>query len=159
MSVDTRVKLKLSIWRDFVPGRRLASWDHEGNAHRVAGSEFNLQEEVYSWRLWEDFRDGIADDETRRRLDDQLCRLDTSCPPSERRLSVLDDFIAEARKAIASGKAGLSSIQNPPVGDEDAPDAIEDAPDAINALLALTLHLEWLSRCFANRPGISVSIR
>ena len=152
MSVETRVKLKLSIWRDFVQGRRLASWDDEGNSHQVAGSESNLQEEVYSWCLWEDFRDGIADDKTRWRLDDQLHRLDTSRPPSERRLSVLDDFIAEARKAIASGKAGLSPIQNPPVGDEDA-------PDAINALLALTLHLEWLSRCFANRPGISVSIR
>ena len=152
MSVETREKLKLSIWRDFVSGRRLASWDDEGNAHQVVGSESNLQEEVYSWHLWEVFQDGIADDETRRRLDDQLRRLDTSCPPSERRLSVLDEFIAEARKAIASGKAGLSTIQNPPVGDEDA-------PDAINALLALTLHLEWLSRCFANRPGISVSIR
>ena len=152
MSVETRVKLKLSIWRDFVPGRRLDLSDDEGNTHHLPDSESSLQEEVYSCHLWEDFRDGIADDKIRRRLDDHLCRLDASCPPSERRLSVLDDFIAEARKAIASGKAGLSPIQSPPVGDEDA-------PDAINALLALTLHLEWLSRCFANRPGISVSIR
>lgn len=152
MSVETRVKLKLSIWRDFVPGRRLDSWDDDGNTHQLAGSESSLQEEVYSWHLWEDFRDGIADDKIRRRLDNQLCRLDASRPPSERRLSVLDDFIAEARKAIASGEAGFSPVQNPPVGDEDA-------PNAINALLALTLHLEWLSRCFADRPGISVSIR
>lgn len=152
MSVETRVKLKLSIWRDFVPGHRLDLRDDEGNTHHLPGSESSLQEEVYSWHLWEDFRDGVADGEIRRRLDDQLRRLDASRPPSKRRLSVLDDFIAEARQAIASGKAGFSPVQNPPVGDEDA-------PNAINALLALTLHLEWLSRCFADRPGISVSIR
>lgn len=152
MAVETRVRLKLSIWRDFVPGRRLDLRDDEGNTHQLAGSESSLQEEVYSWHLWEDFRDGIADDETRQRLEEQLHRLAPSHQPSERRLSVLDDFIAEARQAIASGKAEFSPVQNPPVGDEDA-------PNAINALLALTLHLEWLSRCFANRPGISVSIR
>ena len=152
MAVETRVRLKLSIWRDFVPGRRLDLRDDEGNTHQRAGSESSLQEEVYSWHLWEDFRDGIADDETRQRLEEQLHRLAPSHQPSERRLSVLDDFIAEARQAIASGKAEFSPVQNPPVGDEDA-------PNAINALLALTLHLEWLSRCFANRPGISVSIR
>ena len=148
MAVETSVKLKLSVRRDFVPSRPLYSWEGEGSAQQVVDSDSNLQEEVYSWHLWEDFRDGIADDETRLRLEEQLRRLDTSRPP----LSVLDDFIAEARKAIESGKAGLSPIQNPPVGDEDA-------PNAINALLAFTLHLEWLSRCFANRPGISVSIR
>ena len=152
MSVETRVKLKLSIWRDFVPGRPLYSWDDAGKTPQVAGSESNLQEEVYSWHLWEDFRGGIADDEARRSLEEQLRRLDPSRPPSERRLGVLDDFIAKAREIIESDVAELSPIQNPPIGDEDA-------PSAINALLALTLHLEWLSRCFADRPGISVSIR
>ena len=152
MAVETSAKLKLSVWRDFVPSRRLNSWEGEDSAHQVVGSDSNLQEEVYSWHLWEDFRDGITDDETRRRLEEQLHSLDASHPPSERRLSVLDDFIAEARKAIESGQAEFSPIQNPPVGDEDT-------PNAINALLALTLHLEWLSRCFANHPGISVSIR
>ena len=152
MAVETSAKLKLSVWRDFVPSRRLSSWGGEDSAHQVVGSDSNLQEEVYSWHLWEDFRGGIADDETRRRLEEQLHRLDTSHPPFKRRLRVLDDFIAEARKATESGQAGLSLVQNPPVDDEDA-------PNAINALLALTLHLEWLSRCFANRPGISVSIR
>ena len=152
MSVETRVRLKLSIWRDFVPGRRLDSWDDKTDTHRIVGSEFNLREEVYSWHLWEDFRDGIVDDEARRRLEEQLRRLDLSRPPSERQLGVLEDFIAEARKTIGSDMAGLSPIQNPPIGDEDV-------PDAINALLALTLHLEWLSRCFADRPGISVSIQ
>ena len=150
MSVETRVKLKLSIWRDFVPGRRLGSWDE--NTHRIVGSEFELQEEVYSWHLWEDFRGGIADGEARGSLEEQLRRLDPSRPPSERRLDVLNDFIAKARETIESGVAEPSPIQNPPIGDEEA-------PDAINTLLALTLHLEWLSRCFADRPGISVSIR
>lgn len=146
------MKLKLSIWRDFVPGRRLDSWDEKENTHRIVGSESALQEEVYSWHLWEDFRGGITDIEARRRLEKQLHRLDPSHPPSERRLGVLDDFIAEARKTIESGVSELSPILNPPIGDEDA-------PSTINALLALTLHLEWLSRCFADRPGMSVSIR
>ena len=152
MTVETSAKLKLSVWRDFVPSRQLILWEGEGSAHQVVGSDSNLQEEVYSWHLREDFRDGITDNKTRRELEKQLHRLDTSHPPSKRRLSILDDFIAEARKAIESGEAELSPVQNPPVGDEDT-------PNAINALLALTLHLEWLSRCFANHPGISVSIR
>ena len=65
---------------------------------------------------------------------------------------VLDDFVAEAQDVIDSGAAGFAPSQDP------ASDG-EDAPDRINALLALTLHLKWLSRCFANRPGVSVSIR
>ena len=67
------------VWRDFVPSRRLNSWEGEDSAHQVVGSDSNLQEEVYSWHLWEDFRDGITDDETRRRLEEQ--------PPQSGRLA------------------------------------------------------------------------
>ncbi len=153
MAVETGVKLRLSIWRDFVPNRTLALPDEAGGSHRILTSDSNLQEEVYSWHLREDPFAGIPDEDFRRRLRERLFqRLEASRSPSERRLAVLDDFATEAQRAIDSGNAGFVPIQDPLPDDEDA-------PGEINALLALTLHLKWLSRCFANRPGISVSIR
>jgi len=152
MGVETSVKLKLSIWRNFIPSRQIISWDEEGGAPPVEDLGSNLQEEVYSWYLREDYLGGISDDETRRRLEERIDRLKPNNPPSERRLSALEEFITQAREAIDSGDAELSAVQNPAVDDEDA-------PRAINALLMLTLHLDWLLRCFENRPGISVSIR
>ena len=152
MAVEASAKHRLSIWRDFAPSRRLGAWDGEGTSHQVPGSDLDLQEEVYSWQLREDFLAGISDDEARRRLEARLQLLNPSHPPSERRLDVLDSFVSEAERILASGDAGLSSILDPS-GDD------EDAPGTIDSLLALTLHLKWLSRCFADRPGISVSIR
>ena len=153
MTVDTSVKLRLSIWRDFVPRRTLALPNDEDGVHQVLTSESSLQEEVYSWHLREDPFAGIPDDEIRRRLRASLLQpLEASRPPSERRLAVLDDFVVEAEKAIAAGDAGFAPSQDPSSDDQDA-------PGEVHALLALTLHLKWLSRCFANRPGISVSIR
>lgn len=152
MTVEASVSLKLSIWRDFAPSRRIGAWDGEGSHRQLPDSDFNLQEEVYSWHLREDFFAGISDGEARRRLEDRRGLLDPSHPPSARRLEVLDGFVSEAEDILESGAAGLSPILNPTVDDEDS-------PRTINALLALTLHLKWLSRCFANRPGISVSIR
>lgn len=152
MAVEASAKLRLSIWRDFTPSRRLGAWDGEGKPHQVPGSDFDLQEEVYSWHLREDFLAGISDGGARRRLEDRLQLLNPSRPPSERRLDVLDGFVSEAERILESGGAGLSSILDPSGGDEDA-------PGTIDSLLALTLHLKWLSRCFADRPGVSVSIR
>ena len=152
MAVEASVRLKLSIWRDFAPSRRLDAWDGGGNHHQLPDSDFNLQEEVYSWHLREGFLDAIFDNEARRRLEERLRLLDPSLPPSERRLEVLDGFVSEAEDILESGAAGLSPILDPSLDDEDG-------PRTINALLALTLHLKWLSRCFANRPGVSVSVR
>ena len=152
MAVEPRLGLKLSIWRDFAPDRRLGAWDGEGKHRQLPDPGFNLQEEVYSWPLREDFRSSISDDEARRRLEGWIRRLDPSHPPSERRFDVLDGFVSEAEGVLESGAAGLS-----PILDSSADD--EDTPAQMNALLALTLHLKWLSRCFADRPGISVSIR
>ena len=152
MAAETSAKLKLSIWRAFSPSRRVRAWDGEGKVPQISDSDFNLQEEVYSWLLREDFLAGISDDGARRRLEERLRLLDPSRLPSERRLDVLEGFVSEAEDILESGAAGLSPILNPLVDDEDA-------PSTINALLALTLHLKWLSRCFADRPGISVSIR
>ena len=152
MAVEASARLRLSIWRDFAPSRRLGAWDGEGKPHQVPDPDFNLQEEVYSWHLREDFLAGISDGEVRRHLEDRIRLLDPSHPPSERRLDVLEAFVSEAEDVLASGGAGPSPILNPS-GDD------EDAPGTIDSLLALTLHLKWLSRCFADRPGVSVSIR
>ena len=153
MTVDQSVKLRLSIWRDFVPPRPLALPNDEDGGHQVLTSESNLQEEVYSWHLREDPFAGIPDEGVRRRLRASLLQpLEASRPPSERRLAVLNDFVAEAEKAIAAGDARFAPSQEPSSDDGDA-------AGEVHALLALTLHLKWLSRCFANRPGISVSIR
>ena len=152
MAVEPRLGFKLSIWRDFAPDHRLGAWDGEGSHHQLPDSEFNLQEEVYSWPLREDFLASISDDEARHRLEDWIRRLDPSHPPAGRRLDVLDGFVSEAEGVLESDAAGLS-----PILDSSADD--EDTPAEMNTLLALTLHLKWLSRCFADRPGISVSIR
>ena len=113
----------------------------------------NLQEEVYTWETSESPFDGIADESVRLRLHDYLMgRLNSSRPPSERGINVLDGFIAIAEEAIASGGAEWTASQSQT--DDD-----EDTADRVNSLLALTLHLKWLSGCFADRPGISVSVR
>ena len=105
MAVEASAKLRLSIWRDFTPSRRLGAWDGEGKPHQVPGSDFDLQEEVYSWHLREDYLAGISDGEARRRLDDRLPLLNPSHPPSKRRL---DGFVSEAERILESGDAGLS---------------------------------------------------
>ena len=152
MAVEPGLGLKLSIWRDFAPDRRLGAWDDKGIHRQLPDPGFNLQVEVYSWPLREDFLASISDDEARRRLEGRLRRLDPSHPPARRRLDVLDGFLSEAEGVLESDAAGLS-----PILDSSADD--EGTPAQMNALLALTLHLKWLSRCFADRPGISVSIR
>ena len=118
MAVESRLGLKLSIWRDFAPDRRLGAWDGEGSHHQLPDSEFNLQEEVYSWPLREDFLASISDDEARHRLEDWLRRLDPSHPPAGHRL---DGFVSEAEGVLESDAAGLSPILDSSADDEDAP--------------------------------------
>ena len=117
-------------------------------------SDRNLQEEVYSWHLSEDLFDGIADSDIRDQLHEYLFeRLDAARPPSERGLNVLDKFITTAEEIINSGRTEWTASQSR-FDDDDNNDA-----DQVNVLLSLTLHLKWLLGCFANRPGISVSVR
>ena len=144
--------LRISIWRDFTPKRMLIAQDLQNNGRQVMDSD-NLQEEVYSWQASESPFDCIADESIRRQLHDNLSVwLNASLPPSERGIGVLDKFIAEAERAIASGQTEwMASQSRVDTDDNDA--------DKINSLLAFTLHLKWLSGCFANRPGISVSVR
>ena len=147
-------QFRLSIWRHFIPKRTLVVQDLPNSTKQVTNTD-NLQEEVYSWQTSEHPFDGVADDAVRVNLRNYLMeRLNDSLPPSERGIGVLDKFIEEAEKAIESGTTEWIVSQGRP-GSEDA----AGTADRINSLLALTLYLKWLSRCFADRPGISVSVR
>ena len=153
MASETSPRLKVSIWRNLIPKRALIARDSESKGYEVMDSDSNLQEEVYSWHLSEDPFDGIDDPDIRLQLREHLFgRLDAARPPSERGLNVLDKFITTAEEVIGSGGAEWTAGQSR--SDDDENDAGQ-----VNVLLALTLHLKWLSGCFANRPGISVSIR
>ena len=147
MSPDPNVQFHLSIWRDYTPPRTVAMRTGQTGRHMVT-PEHEPQEEIYSWPLRTDVWAGIPNEEVRSRLIAKLSdRLDSTLPPAERSLAVISDFIAAAEQAIANGDAGLVPI------------AAGDATVAMNPLLALVLHLKWLIQCFADRPGISVSIR
>ena len=133
--------------------------DGEGSETRIIASDSNLQdevylqEEVYSCNLHEDPFLGIRDNDLRHNFHEKfLDCMNPALAPSKRPIALLDDFTKEALKMIESGAVDPSGLQGPSVGGGD--DAIE-----MNALLAFALHLKWLSRCLANRPGISVSAR
>ena len=142
---DSNDQLFLSIWRDYTPPHVVALHAEQTGGQVVAPT---LQKQVYSWRLRTDVWAGVPNEEVRRRLGDHLFeRFDFTLPPAERSLAALSDFITAAEGAIASGDAGLVPVE------------VGDATIEMNPLLALVLHLKWLIRCFADRPGISVSIR
>ena len=95
----------------------------------------------------------LHDEDVRQGLREKLIdRLNVSLPPSERGIGVLNEFIKSAETAHASGKTEWTTSQS-------SLDDDEETADKINSLLAVTLHLKWLSDCFADRPGISVSVR
>lgn len=148
---EMSAEFRLSVWRTVHPDRRLVLRRDEDASSRPVNPD-NLQEEVYAWSLHEDPFAGIADDHIRENLNRLLARLEASHPPSDRGFAVIDEFVEKALKAVESGDAVSSEVQDPRA-DRDG------TPDKMNALLALALHLDWLSRCFADRPGISVSIR
>ena len=146
MTPETNIQYRLSIWRDYVPPHPLALND-EPTGFRMLKSERHLQAEVYSWPLQDDIFAGISKEEVRSRLRELLSRLEASRSPDERSLAALEEFVAEAEKAIEEGDAvSLSG-------------GLGNTMVVSNPLLALTLHLKWLIRCFKDRPGISVSIR
>ena len=146
MTPETNIQCRLFIWRDYVSPHPLALND-EQTGFRMLKSEDHLQAEVYSWPLQYDIFAGILDEEVRNCLRKLLSRLEVSRSPDERPLAALEKFVAEAGKAIEDGNAVSRSggLGNPMVAD--------------SPLLAFTLHLKWLIRCFKDRPGISVSIR
>lgn len=44
MAVEASARLRLSIWRNFAPSRRLGAWDGEGKPHQVPDPDLDLQE-------------------------------------------------------------------------------------------------------------------
>lgn len=146
LTVAMDVQLRLSIWRDYTPPRPLALRDDQV-AFQAVIPENRLQEEVYSWPLYQDAFAGIQREDIRSRLRKQLDSLDVSHPPAERTLTELDKFVTAAEKVIAANEAAS-------VPWESGSMTVE-----INPLLALMLHMKWLLRCFKDRPGISVSKR
>ena len=144
--------LRLSIWRNFTPKRPILTQGTQSDGPQVLDPD-NLQEEIYTWQTAETPFDGIADETVRQELRSKLLeRLNASLLPSERGIGVLNEFIQNAENAIASGRAEWTISQSESDNDEET-------ADQVNGLLALTLHLKWLSDCFADRPGISVSVR
>jgi len=96
---------------------------------------------------------GVSDNDTRMKLRGLLIdRFEASQPPAKRRVDALAEFLTEAQHVINAGQAEWTVS-------EHAPDDDDDAPYRLNPLLALTLHLKWLSSIFSNQPGVSVSIR
>jgi hypothetical protein len=152
VAADSLAKIKLSVWRDFVPSKALILRQN-GVEHQVLASESDLQQEVYTWQMREDPFGGVFDEGARARLREFLVdRFEASQPPSKRRFDALADFLDEAQRVIDADQAEWTVSQDAPLDDEDV-------PYRLNPLLALKLHLEWLKNTFSARPGVSVSIR
>lgn len=149
----THATLKLSIWRKTAPERAFALQDGEDSETRFITSDFDLHEEVYSWSSHEDIFAGVEDENLHLDLRKKIfVRMNPNRPPSERPLTLLDEFVEAALDAVESGAVK-------PVRDRKPPEGNDETFAGMNTLLALALHLKWLSRCFADRPGISVSAR
>lgn len=130
---DSVVQWTLSIWKDFEPRRPLArSEGDEGT--QVLGADADLQEEIYSWRVYEDVFAGVSDDDTRADLRERLFeRLADAKRPAERRLDVLKQFVDAAQAAIDANAASPHPIESwSDGGSEDE----ERGVVQINSLLA-----------------------
>lgn len=147
------VKLRLSVWREFTPESTLTQWRAASSELANLTATSDLQREVYSWQMKDDPFGGISDEGSRLKLHDLLLRqYSSSRAPEERRVATLNPFLDEADRIIAKGASEWTISQ-------DAPEDDEDAPYMINPLLALKMHLEWISASFAGQPGVSISIR
>lgn len=143
----------LSIWRDFAPTAPVGEYDAE-TGWRLVTRESGLQEEVYSWPLLTDPFGSIDDEQVRHDLRTALLsRFDSSLPPMERGIPVLREFVEKAERAISEERAG------PLPTDSASAARSTHASLEPNPLLALTVHLKWLVRCFGDRPNVSVTIR
>jgi len=146
-------KLKLSVWRDYVPDKSLILRRGTENDQALIGVDSDLQQEVYCWQMREDPFAGVSEEALRTRLQELLINsFDASRAPPERRFTLLRAFLDEVTAAIEANSSEWTVSQDPPTDDEEA-------PYRLNPLLALKLHLEWLSESFAGQPGVSVSIR
>ena len=150
---DSVAKLKLSIWRDYTPSATLVLHRGPDAPRHLPSADSELQQEIYCWHTKEDPFAGVSDEEIRARLRLLLVdAFDPSLPPSQRRFGALHSFLEEASRAVLDNKSEWAISQDPPADDEEC-------PYRVNPLLALKLHLDWLSGCFSDQPGISVSVR
>jgi hypothetical protein len=153
VSAESIVKLKLSVWRDFAPGRPLSLWRGDQNEQQVISGDSEIQQEIFSWQMREDPFDGVLEEEDRARLRAVLLdRFEPSSNPSDRRVERLDEFVVEADRILDGGNAEWTISLDPPQEDEDA-------PYRLNPLLALRNQIEWLISSFGGIPGLSVSVR
>jgi hypothetical protein len=153
VATETSIKLKVSVWRDFVPSRAMLLRVAGEHDHRLLSGDAELQQEIFSWQMREDHLAGVIDEASRLKLRDLLVdRFDPSRPPSERRFDALREFLDEAAGVLEAGGTEWT-------GSQDAPSEDEDTPYRLNPLLALRAHLDWLYVVFAGQPGVSVSIR
>jgi len=153
MVSESTAKLRISVWRDFAPSKALVFRGRDAQ-HQVLESDSDLQQEIYRWQLKEDPFSGVSDEDLRARLRIKLVEVfEPSRPPGERRWSALKEFLDEATAALGGGHAEWTASQDAPLDDDD------EVPYELNPLLALVLHLKWLSDMFSEQPGVSVSIR
>lgn len=153
MPAESIVKLKLSVWRDFAPGRPLSLWRGDQNGQQVISGESEIQQEIFSWQMREDPFDGVLEEEDRARLRAALLdRFEPSSHPSDRRVERLDEFVGEVDRILNGERAEWTISLDPPQEDEDA-------PYRLNPLLALRNQIEWLIGSFGGIPGLSVSVR
>ena len=152
MSGESSIKLKLSVWRDFVPSKSLVLRAASGADQQIS-VDSDIQQEIFCWHMREDPFGGVLDANVRVRLHELLIeRFEASKPPSQRHFQAINDFLKEAMTVIDANQAEWTVSQDSPADDEDA-------PRRLNPLLGLVLHIKWLSESFAGQPGVSVSIR
>jgi hypothetical protein len=75
MAAEPTVKLRISVWRDFVPTRSLTVRRDGDPDHRLLSGDAHLQREVFSWQTREDLFAGVSDEEIRDRLREKLLAL------------------------------------------------------------------------------------
>lgn len=153
MTGEPTAKLKLSVWRDFVPSRTMTLRRPGEAEHQILQDGADLQQEVVAWPVKEDPFSGISDESIRTRLRQKLVEtFEPSLPPAKRRLDALRAFLDDASDVISQGQSEWVVSQDAPIDDDDV-------PYMVNPLLALTLHLNWMYDVFASQPGISISVR
>ncbi len=153
MPTDSAPKLRVSLWRDFRPGRTLA-YQPSGDADaRLFHRHDQLQEEVFAWEVGDALLNGVTDDDLRTRIRGSLFDVfAVSISPSERPCVKLSSFFEAAEAALASGSAEWSDSED--LAFEDEPD-----PYRVNMLLAFYNQMRWLHEMFKDEPGVSISVR
>lgn len=153
MTTDSTAKVRVSIWRDFRPGRTLAYQPGGDALPRLVDRHDQLQEEVFSWEVGEALLNGVTDADRRANLSGSLFDVfAASIAPSDRPCARLSRFFEAAEAALRSESAEWSDSEG--MVSEDEPD-----PYRVNMLLAFYNQMRWLHEMFKDEPGVSLSVR